>query len=57
MAGVFIADNADSARDHVAELRDLGAGARVRIERDLGEAPDTARESAIRLRIRSIAAR
>lgn len=47
----FIADNADSARDRVAELRALGAGARVRIEGDLGEAPDKAREGAIRLRI------
>ena len=52
----FVADNADAARDRVAELRALGAGARVRVEGDVGQAPDRSGESAMRLRIRSITA-
>lgn len=53
----FVAQNADTSRDHVAELRALGAGARVRVEGDFGEAPDKARAAAPRLRIRSIETR
>ena len=50
----FVAQNADAARDRVAELRALGAGARVRVEGDFGEAPDKLRNAVARLRIRSV---
>ena len=53
----FVGENADATRDRVAELRALGAGARVRVEGDLGEAPDKPRETAVRLRVRSIETR
>ena len=53
----FVVENADETRDRVAELRALGAGARVRVEGDLGEAPDKPRETAVRLRVRSIETR
>ena len=53
----LVAENADATIDRVAELRALGPGARVRVEGDLGQAPDKPEESAIRLRIRSFSAR
>ena len=51
----FVARNADATR--VAELRALGAGARVRVEGDFGEATDAPGETTGRLRIRSVESR
>ena len=53
----FVAENADATSDRVAALRALGAGARVQVDGDVGEAPAKPAERATRLRIRSIAAR
>ena len=53
----FVAENPDQTIDRVAELRALGAGARVRVEGEFSETPDKSGENGIQLRIRSIAAR
>ena len=53
----FVVQNADPTRDRVAELRALGDGARVRVQGDLGNAPDKPGQAAARLRVRSIETR